>query len=255
MAQYDDENIQNYEYYDKPSYGYDRGREGSSYTQTDYAQTSYSQTEQTRNWTEVLAGGLIAAAGLYLVTRGLQERPERNSLLSQNRQGNRNQQNRDKEGGIQVRESVTIDKPASELYSYWRDLSNLPDIMRHLKTVEETSETRSHWVAKGPLNTSLEWDAEITQDNENSSLAWKSVDNSQIPNEGSVYFKDAPGGRGTEIHVSLTYHPPLGPVGAGIAKLFGEEPSQQVGEDLKRFKQRMETGEVATTKGQPQGNS
>ena len=249
MAHFDDEQVHNHEYYDAPSYGYDRSRYGGS----SRTRASYARNEPERNWTEVLAGSLIAAGGLYLVVRGLQERPERNTLLSSSNSESSKENNKD--SGIQVRESVTIDKPASELYSYWRDLSNLPDIMRHLKTVEETSETRSHWVAKGPLNTSFEWDAEITQDNENSSLVWKSVEDSQIPNEGSVHFKDAPGGRGTEVHVSLTYHPPLGPVGAALAKLFGEEPSQQVGEDLKRFKQRFETGEVATTQGQPQGNS
>ena len=163
MAQYDDDNSRNYEYYDAPSYGYDRSLTnrgydrrydggGSSYPQTDYSrsnynrsgyaqtnysQTDYSQTEQERNWTEVLAGGLIAAAGLFLVARGLQERPERRTLLSGNSQGNRqsgrDQQDKSEDSGIQVRESVTIDKPAAELYSYWRDLSNLPDIMRHLK--------------------------------------------------------------------------------------------------------------------------
>ena len=243
--------------YGRSTYEYDRDR-GSGYDQAshnraNYNRANYNRAEPKRNWTEVFAGGLITAAGLYFVTRGLQERSERHSSLPL--QNTNNKDNKDKDSGVQVRESVTIDKPASDLYSYWRDLSNLPDIMRHLKTVEEKGENRSHWVAKGPLNTSLEWDAEITMDNENSSLAWKSVENSQIPNEGSVHFKEAPGGRGTEVHVSLTYHPPLGQLGAAVAKLFGEEPSQQVGEDLKRFKQRMETGEVATTKGQPQGNS
>ena len=243
MAQYSDNSS-------RTNRSYEHG--GSSYAQTDDRWINDSRTEQERNWTEVFAGGLIAAAGLYLIAGGLQKRNERHILLPL---GGNNEKDDKDGGGIQVRESVTIDKPASELYSYWRDLSNLPDIMRHLKTVEEKGEGRSHWVAKGPLNTSLEWDAEITTDNENSSLAWKSVENSQIPNEGSVHFKEAPGGRGTEVHVSLTYHPPLGPVGAGIARLFGEEPSQQVGEDLKRFKQRMEIGEVAATEGQPRGNT
>ena len=248
MAHFDDEQVHNHEYYDAPSYGYKRGsfEDGSS-------RRNRTRTVPTRNWAEVLAGSLIAAGGVYLMVRGLQERSERHTFLPSSNSESKRETNRD--GGVQVRESVTIDKPASELYSYWRDLSNLPDIMRHLETVEETSETRSHWVAQGPLNTSFEWNAEIIQDNENSSLAWKSVENSQIPNEGSVQFKDAPGGRGTEVHVSLTYHPPLGQVGAALAKLFGEEPSQQVGEDLKRFKQRLETGEVATTEGRPQGNA
>ena len=198
-----------------------------------------------RNWTEVAAGALFAAAGAYLINRGLQERANRHTLPLP--RGNRNSD------GIQVRESVTINKPASELYSYWRKLENLPTIMRHLKTVEDLGGDRSHWVAKGPLNTSIEWDALLTMENENSSLAWKSLKGATVPNEGSVLFKEAPGERGTEIHVSLTYHPPLGALGATFAKLLGEEPSQQIGEDLKRFKQRVETGEIATTEGQPTG--
>ena len=196
------------------------------------------------NWTAVVAGSLFALAGAYVVYQGFTAKPQRQRFGKEERSG-----------GVDVVESVTIDKPASELYDYWRDFENLPHVMSHLKSVENLEGDRSHWVAKGPVNTSIEWDAELVYDQKNERIAWRSLEGATVPNEGYVEFRDAPGGRGTELKVSLTYHPPLGPVGAAVAKLFGEEPNQQVGEDLRKFKQRMETGEVATIDGQTSGRA
>ena len=188
----------------------------------------------------IIAGAVLAGVGAYLIYRSVGNRNQRST---ESRQDPKN-----------VRASITINRSASELYHYWRHLSNLSDVMSHLESVTEKTDTRSHWVVKGPLGTDVEWDAEITQDRENQLIAWRSAKEAEVQNEGSVTFTQAPGGRGTEVRVSLTYHPPGGPLGEAVAKLFGEEPSQQLSDDLRRFKQRMETGVTATTQGQPSGN-
>jgi uncharacterized membrane protein len=157
------------------------------------------------------------------------------------------------QGGIRAARSITVMKSPAELYTYWRRLENLPHIMSHLERVEETDPTHSHWVAKAPLGTKVEWDAEITEDIPNQKIAWRSLPESQIPNEGYVEFINAGEGRGTVIHTSLSYQPPAGALGAAVAKLFGQEPNQQIAKDLRKFQQMMELGEVPTTEGQPVG--
>ncbi len=155
--------------------------------------------------------------------------------------------------GLPVQQSVTINRPPDECYDYWRDLERLPRFMHHLVSVQRLDERRSHWRAKGPAGTSVEWDAEITEDIPGQRLAWRSVEGADIDNQGVVDFRPGPGGRGTVLQVSMRYQPPAGAVGAAAAKLFGEEPSQQIEDDLRRFKQLLETGEIATTSGQPAG--
>lgn len=154
--------------------------------------------------------------------------------------------------GIHVEESITIDKPAEELFRFWRNLENLPQIMDHLKEVKVTGEKTSHWVAKAPLGFSVEWDAQIINEEPGRLIAWQSVGDAMVDNSGSVRFIE--GERGTEVRVVFDYLPPAGQIAAMIAKLFGKEPSQQVHADLKRFKQMMETGEVASSaEGEPRG--
>ena len=157
--------------------------------------------------------------------------------------------------GIKVEKAVTVNRSPEELYRFWRNFENLPRFMYHLESVHVTGEGRSHWVAKAPAGTTVEWDAEIYNEKENELIAWRSLEGADVPNAGSVRFQSAPGGRGTEVRVTLEYDPPGGVIGATIAKLFGEEPSQQVEEDLRRFKQTMEAGETPTTEGQPSGRS
>ena len=188
------------------------------------------------DWAYMLAGTLFVAAGGYLIFRGATGGPEAGSV-----QGERTG------SGVQVRESVTVDKPASELYRYWRNLENVGRTMTHLETVRELNDKRSQWVAKGPLGSSVTWDALITDDREDELIAWRSVDDSDIPNEGAVRF--SPTGRDqqqTEVLVSLTYHPPGGALGAAVAKLFGGEPAQQISDDLGRFKREMESGALSS---------
>jgi uncharacterized membrane protein len=155
--------------------------------------------------------------------------------------------------GIKVEKSVTINKPPEELYRFWRNFENLPRFMNHLQSVAPLGEDRSHWVAKAPAGTRVEWDAEVYNEKENELIAWRSLENADVNNAGSVRFRRAPGERGTEVKVVLNYEPPGGKIGAAVAKLFGEEPEQQVEEDLHRFKQLMEAGEFPTTAGQPSG--
>jgi len=157
--------------------------------------------------------------------------------------------------GIRVDRSVTINRSPEDLYHFWRDLENLPRFMKHLEGVRRIDDTRSHWIAKAPAGRTVEWDAEIIHEKENELIGWRSLPNSNVEMGGSVRFTPAPGGRGTVVSVSLQYNPPGGLVGAAIAKLFGEEPEQQVTEELRRFKQLMEAGEVATIEGQPSGRT
>jgi uncharacterized membrane protein len=159
------------------------------------------------------------------------------------------------ERGIKVEKSVTVNRSPEELYRFWRNFENLPRFMNHLESVRVTTDNRSHWVAKAPAGRSVEWDAEIYNEKENELIAWRSLEGADVASAGSVHFTAAPGGRGTEVRVVLKYDPPGGVLGATIAKLFGEEPSQQIDEDLRRFKQVMETGETLTTTGQPSGRS
>lgn len=154
---------------------------------------------------------------------------------------------------IQVKKSITVMKPRAEVYQFWRQLERLPSFMIHLESVTETSNTRSHWVANAPGGTEVEWDAEITSERENEELGWRSLADSEIQNAGSVRFEDAPADRGTEVRVELSYDAPGGAAGKAIAKWFGEEPSQQLTDDLRRFKQVMETGEVVLSAGSLQG--
>jgi uncharacterized membrane protein len=157
------------------------------------------------------------------------------------------------ERGVHVVKAVTIDRPAADLYQYWRDFENLPQIMSYLESVETTDGRRSHWRAKGPLGTRVEWDAEITDDIPNERIAWESLPGASVPNTGSVSFEEAPGDRGTVVRVELHYVPPAGAIGAAVAKLFGRAPEQEIQEDLRHFKALMETGEIlksdATAKG------
>jgi uncharacterized membrane protein len=159
------------------------------------------------------------------------------------------------ERGVSVEHAVTVNRPADELYRYWRNLENLPQIMRHLESVSVLDDRRSHWVAKGPIGIQVEWDAEITVDRAGQALGWRSLEgprdgSPQVNTTGLVYFTPDPHGEDTIIRVVLKYDPPAGKLGAAVAKIFGEDPGTQIREDLRRFKQVMETSEVPTTRGQ-----
>ena len=157
--------------------------------------------------------------------------------------------------GIRVDQTITINKPAAEVYQFWRNLENLPRFMRHIESVSEIDNKHSHWVAKGPAGRTVEWKAEIINEVENKLIAWRSLEGSDVDNAGSVHFKEAAGGFGTEVKVALQYNPPGGTLGAVFARLFGEEPSQQIDDDLRRMKRLLENTDpgAADAKDQPKG--
>ncbi|PWU07717.1 MAG: cyclase [Terriglobia bacterium] len=154
--------------------------------------------------------------------------------------------------GIRVDRSITINRPRAEVYGFFRNLSTFPQFMKHVESVQETDGNRSHWVVRAPAGSTVEWDAVIHNRIENELVAWRTLPGADVDHAGSVWFKDAPGGRGTEITVELQYNPPTGMLGALWAKLWGEEPTQQIEDDLRSLKQMLEAGEV-TTGGQPMG--
>lgn len=158
-----------------------------------------------------------------------------------------------REEAMQAKTAVTIRHPVEVVYGYWRDFSNLPSFMNHLASVQVHGNGRSHWTANAPAGRTVEWDAEIVEDKPNERIAWRSLEGSQVPNSGVVWFTPAPGDRGTEVRVELTYDPPAGVLGKVAAKLFGEEPQQQVTDDLRRLKQVLETGQVVLSEGSPEG--
>ncbi len=144
--------------------------------------------------------------------------------------------------GVRIETSITINRPREELYRFWRNIENLPRIMRHLESVRSSSPTRSHWTARGPMGTSFEWDAEIHTERPSELISWRSLPGSDVDTAGSVHFLQAPAGRGTELRVVLKYDPPAGKVGASVARLLGEAPEDEITEDLRRFKETMESG-------------
>lgn len=142
-------------------------------------------------------------------------------------------------------ETVTINRPAKELYAFWRSLSNLTGIMENIQSIEEIDGKRSRWTVKAPAGREVTWEALITEDIPGESLTWQSVPDAEVTNSGRVEFREA-GARGTVVHATIAYDPPGGAVGQFIAKLFQREPRLQTRRDLRRFKQMMETGEIAT---------
>ncbi|HEV7990278.1 MAG TPA: SRPBCC family protein [Gemmatimonadaceae bacterium] len=148
---------------------------------------------------------------------------------------------------VKVERSVTIERPRAELFDFWRNFENLPRFMEHLVSVRVDSPNRSHWTAKAPAGQTVEWDAEIVNEVPDEIIAWKSVGDPDVANAGAVNFSDAPGGRGTIVRVTVDYEPPAGRIGAMLSHLVSEEPDHQIREDLRKFKQLMETGEITTS--------
>lgn len=142
--------------------------------------------------------------------------------------------------------SVTINRPRHELFAYWRDFTNLPTFMENVERVEILDDQRSRWVVKAPAGGTVEWVAQITEQADGAFIAWASQEGADVPNSGRVDFRDAQGGRGTIVSATILYDPPGGTIGKIVAKLFQREPAIQARRDLRRFKQLMETGEIAT---------
>ncbi|MBE8997411.1 SRPBCC family protein [Nostoc sp. LEGE 12447] len=228
-------------------------------TSGDKLSTSQTEASEVERWASLIGGGAMVLMGLRQGSlRGALTALAGGGLIYQGATKQSTIQQAQEAIGInqpiKVEKTVTINKSAEELYSFWHNFENLPTFMKHLKSVNVYNEKRSHWIANAPLGKSVEWDADILEDRENEFISWASVEGADVDNSGFVRFKKAPGDRGTEVKVVLEYNPPGGALGATVAKLFGEEPEQQIGDELRRFKMLMETGEIATTEGQPSGH-
>jgi uncharacterized membrane protein len=186
--------------------------------------------------TQILIAGAGAAAGVYGLTRLL---------------GGKHINTLPYGYGIKMKRSVTVNASADQLYAFWRRLENLPVLFDNVISVRPLDDTRSHWSLRVPGGMTLEWDAEITIDRQAEMIGWRSLGGADLDNAGYVRFERATGGRGTVVRVALQYNPPAGKLGAALATLFGEKPTTQIEEALRKFKQVVETGEIATTTGEP----
>jgi uncharacterized membrane protein len=189
----------------------------------------------------ILTGGImLVGAGLaYAAARMIRNADEKSDVA------------RD----VHIETSIAINKSPAELFAFWREFKNLPLFMKSLESVTENSDGTSHWVAKGLGGVRVEWDAEIYNEKENELIAWRSLENSDVINAGSVRFQPAPSGHGTYVRVAMNYNPPAGAVGAKLAEVLGGEPAQLIKEDLRRLKQVLEAGEIATIAGQSSGRA
>ncbi|WP_290055619.1 SRPBCC family protein [Amycolatopsis solani] len=154
---------------------------------------------------------------------------------------------------MELTATTTIRQPVPDVFAFWRALENLPTFMAHLEQVRVTGDRTSHWSASAPFGKDVGWDAEITEETAGALIAWRSTGKADVPNAGVVRFAPAPDGESTEVHVAMTYEIPGGALGKLVAKYFGEEPHQQLDDDLRRLKQVLETGEVVRSDGAPWG--
>jgi len=146
---------------------------------------------------------------------------------------------------------MTIQRPREELFAFWRNFENLPRVMEHVETVENIDQTRSRWRVRTGKDKVIEWEAEVINEHPNEMIAWRTLEGSEVRHAGSIWFTPAPGGMGTEVKLAVEYEG--GAFADAMAKLFRRSPEQQMREDLRRFKQWIEAGEMATARGQPAG--
>ncbi len=188
---------------------------------------------------------LLGAAGVALLYRSATGQNPARELLDTVSQATAE--------GIQVHRAVTVQRTPEDVYRFWRRIENLPRFMEHLEAVEELADGRSHWQARIPGPMPLSWDARLVHDQPGERLAWETLPDSTVEHQGEVRFVPIDEGRATELHVSLSYRPPLGAAGAAAAQLLNMVTEQQIHEDVRRSKQLLEAGEIPTTEGQPSG--
>jgi uncharacterized membrane protein len=192
---------------------------------------------------------LLLPLGVGLIRRAVTGRCEINRALGRNSARSEGRTDGvaslEQGGGTKIEQAVVINRPRDELFHFWRQLDNLPRFMDNLESVTVLDQRRSHWVAKGPVGTRVEWDAEIHNEIEDEIIAWRSLPGSDIDQAGSVQFTPAHGG-GTDVRVVMRYAAPAGKAGDAVAHLLGDDPERQVADDLRRFKQVMEANEAAS---------
>jgi uncharacterized membrane protein len=189
------------------------------------------------------AGLVVALLGGYLVRRGMSGHCETYQMFGINTAGTGGDTRQALGGsaGVNVEESVVINRPVSLLYRFWRNLENLPHFMSHLESVERVTDTLSRWRAEGPAGVTVEWNAEIHNEIPDKLIAWRSLEGSDVVSAGSVNFEEVGSGQGTRVRVRLQYSPPGGKAGAALAKLLGRDAATEIREDLQRFKQLVES--------------
>lgn len=224
-----------------------------------------ARTSRAFDWSTVrlgimVAGNLIGLAMLRSAVRSRRKKPERlwiaagmvvgvtaldvlGAVQARRRSGGATGRTTSDQP-IAVIETISVNRPIAEVFAFWRNFENLPQFMANLESVKVTGERQSHWRAKGPAGTSVEWDADIVDEQTDRLISWQSRSGADVANSGAVRFSVAPGNRGTEIRVELRYRPPAGRLGAAVARLMGKEPGQEVKADLRRLKQVLEVGEV-----------
>lgn len=188
------------------------------------------------------AGLLLTTIGAGLVWRGLTGRCHTYAALGIDTSEHNSATTIPAQQGVKIERTIVVDRSPSELYQFWRRLDNLPQVMQHLKYVETIDSLHSHWKAEGALGADVEWDAEIINDREDELIAWRSLPGGDVDTAGSVRFRALEHGNGTEVTLSMKYNPPAGKLGARIASLLGEGLEDKLDEDLRRFKEVMETG-------------
>ncbi len=217
----------------------------TQFRRRNFPRSRFSRFER---WSSLLGGAALAAYGIKRRSfGGLATAAAGGWLISNGVRGHRRTHD------YQAQASFTVQRHQPELFQFWRNLENLPRFMHHLESVRTTGERRSHWVARAPGGLRISWNAEITDERENDWIVWRSLPGSDIGAAGSVYFRPAPGDRGTEVTLAVEYEPIAGRLGRALATIMGRNPQWTVREELRRFKQLMETGEIPTTKGQPSG--
>ncbi len=179
------------------------------------------------------SGVAIATAGGLLSYAGAKVGTERRELIA--------------------RSSILLNCTPEQAYQFWSNFENLPLFMRHLESVTRLGESRSRWIAIGPLGKRVIWDAEIAFDRKDDVIAWRSLPDSEIYVDGIVKFRNAPGNRGTIITAVVVYQPPAGALGGALAKVLGKDPSFMMRQDLRRLKALIEAGEIPTVEGQSHG--
>jgi uncharacterized membrane protein len=193
---------------------------------------------------------LALPLGVGLIRRALTGRCEVNRALGRNSAREEGRispvASLDRGEGTKIEQSVVINRPRAELFQFWRQFDNLPRFMDNLEAVTILGDRRSHWVAKGPAGMRVEWDAEIHNEIEDELIAWRSLPGADVDQAGSVHFSPVHEG-GTEVRVVMRYAAPAGKLGDAVAHLLGDDPERQIADDLRRFKQVMDTGEVASS--------
>ena len=210
----------------------------------------YSEEEDDRRSSATLqraliGGATIAALGgiAYLVGRARPDDAERHLISDAPPSTFRGRAGKD----APLQRTVTINKPARELYDFWRQFTTLPQFMDNIRSIERIDERRSRWVVEGPAGSSVEFVSRVTEDQPGRLIAWASEEGADVRNSGRIEFIDAPPGRGTYVRATISYDPPAGALGKAVAKLLQREPNVQMRRDLRRFKQLMETGEVTSS--------